>query len=124
MWLAIKIGVFYGAPVAAVVLAALYLAVLWLRVRRGTLARGAAAARGAWSLILPLAAVAAIWATAELASYSAAGGARDGAPPLALLRGLLPLAGYAALPVVLLAAAFWTMLARMPRQGRKDGTAR
>jgi hypothetical protein len=115
MWIALKIGVFYAAPALAVAAALAWLALLYRRVRRGSLRRGRAAARGLWAFALPLAAVVAIWGVGEIASLYAAGPgpvAWDQAASAQFLRSLLPYAGYVALPIALLTAVFWAMLAR------------
>ena len=67
MWITLKIGVFYGAPALAVVLALAWLVVLLLRVRRGQVTRPGAALRACWVLALPVAAVVLIWLTGEIA---------------------------------------------------------
>lgn len=115
MWLGIKIAVFYGAPVLAVVLAIAYFPVLLRRVRRGTVSRGKAAARYATTLLLPVAAVIVVWGTAELASYFSVGSDRyvwDVRAALDVLIGLLPIAAYAGAPVAVLVVLFWLMLSR------------
>ena len=71
MWLAVKIGVFYGVPTLALVVAIVYFAMLLVRVRRGTITRRKAAVRYLFTALLPAAAVMAIWCTAELAGYFA-----------------------------------------------------
>jgi hypothetical protein len=114
MWLAIKVGVFYGAPIFAVVLAIAFLVVLLVRVRRGQVSRGKAARLYAGALLLPFAAVIVIWATAELASYfSVASGefVWDGRAAWQLFIDLLPIAAYAGAPIIVLAISFWLTLA-------------
>ena len=114
MWLAIKIAVFYGAPILAVVLAIAYFAVILIRVRRGTINRRKAAALYSSTLLLPVAAVIVVWSTAELASYFAAGSDRfvwDGSAALQLMIGLLPIAAYAGAPIAVLVVSFWLTLA-------------
>jgi hypothetical protein len=114
MWLAIKIGVFYGAPIVAVVLAIAWFAVLLVRVRRGAISRGRAAALYPATLLLPVAALIAVWGTAELASYFAVPSGQyvwDGSAALQFLTGLLPYAAYAATPIAVLVALFWAVLA-------------
>ena len=115
VWLGIKIAVFYGAPVLAVVLAIAYFVVLLRRVRRGTLSRGKAAARYAATLLLPVAAVIVVWGTAELASYFSVGSDRyvwDVRAALEVLIALLPIAAYAGAPIAVLVVLFWLMLTR------------
>lgn len=114
MWLAVKVGVFYGAPIAAVVLAIACFVVLLLRVRRGTLSRGKAAVLYSGTLLLPVAALLVVWATAEVASYFAVSSgnyAWDGGAALRLLLSLLPLAAYVAIPIAILVISFWSVLA-------------
>ena len=109
----VKIGTLYGAPLLAVLAALVAFAVLWLRVRRGAVTRARAAARCTWTLLLPVAAVAAVWEVAELSSYFAAPAdyAWDGGAAAQVLLILLPLGLYAGAPIVLLIVAFWAILA-------------
>ncbi len=118
MWIALRIAVLYGAPVVAVAAAIAYLVVLWLRVRRGALSRARAAALYPLALLLAPAAVAVVWATAELASYfsvPAGGYAWDASEALALFYALLPIAAYVGIPVAVLALVFWITLAAWKR---------
>jgi hypothetical protein len=120
MWLGIKIAVLYGAPILAVVLAMAYFAVLLVRVRRGTLSRGKAAALYPITLLLPFAAVILVWGTAELASYFTVASDRfvwDASAAWEVLIGLLPIAAYAGAPIAVLAVAFWLTLALWKPQG-------
>jgi hypothetical protein len=99
MWLNIKIGVFYGAPVLAVLLALAVFTVLLLRVRYGRLSRRQAAFRSLWTLLLPMPAVLLIWLTGEVAGYFSSSLERyvwDPEISLNLLRGVLPLGFYVA----------------------------
>jgi hypothetical protein len=116
MWIALKIGVLYGAPALAAVLAIAYFALLWVRVRRGALGCARAAALYPLALVLAPAAVALIWATAELASYfsvPAGGFVWDSGEALALLHALLPIAAYVGIPIAALVIVFWiTLFAR------------
>ena len=117
MWLAIRIGVLYAAPVLAVAIAIVCCVRLWRGVRRGNLPRSAAIGRFAWLLLLPVAVVLAVWATGEVASYIAVGGgayAFDADASMQFLWSLAPLAGYVALPIVLL---FGVLGLAKPRQG-------
>jgi len=117
LWL--RIGVLYGAPALALALAAWLFWLLWRRVRRGALGRARAAALYPLALLLAPAAVALIWATAELASYlsvPAGGFAWDAGDALALLYALLPIAAYVGIPVAVLTVGFWVLLWA---QGRK-----
>jgi hypothetical protein len=109
MLLWIKIGVFYGVPVLAVLLAIVWFIVLIRRARRGTITRGRAAGLYALTLLLPIAAVLVVWATAELSSYFAVGSggyAWDLHASLDVLVSLLPIALYVGAPIVLLVATF------------------
>jgi hypothetical protein len=113
VWITIRIAVLYGAPVLAVALAAAVFAWLLVRVRRGTLRPARAAARYPLALLLAPAAVAVVWATAELAAYfsvPAGGYAWDAGEALALLRALLPIAAYVGIPVAALTVAFWIVV--------------
>jgi hypothetical protein len=113
MWLAIKIGVFYGAPIAAVGLTIAWFAVLLVRVRRGTLSRGRAAALYPATLLLPFAALIIVWGTAELAGYYAVPSGQyawDGSAALQFLLSLLPLAAYVLIPIAVLVVLFWAIL--------------
>lgn len=126
MWLGIKIAVLYGAPILAVVLAVAYFAVLLVRVRRGTIRRSKAATLYSSTLLLPVAAVIVVWGTAELASYFAAGSDRfvwDGSAALQVLIGLLPIAAYAGVPIVVLLVSFWLTLALRKSQSKGKGPA-
>lgn len=108
----------YGAPVAAVAAAGAYFVVLWRRVRRGTLAPARAAARGPLALLLAPAALGLVWGTAELSSFlsvPAGSFSWDWREALALLRALLPIAGYVAISIAALTVVFWIVL----RAGRK-----
>ena len=114
MWRAIKVGVFYGAPVVALVLAIACIVLLLVRARRGTLSRGRAAALYPLTLLLPVAALIVVWGTAELASYFAVSSGRyvwDGSAALQFLIGLLPLAAYVGIPIAALVVLFWAILA-------------
>lgn len=113
MWLNIKIGVFYGAPVLAVLLALFVLVLLLLRVRRGRLPRRRAALLSLWTLLLPAPAVLLIWLTGEAAGYFSASRGRyvwDAEISLNLLRSLLPLGVYVAAAIGGLLLLFWVAL--------------
>ena len=104
----------YGAPVVAVAAAAAYFVLLLRRVRRGTLAPARAAALYPLALLLAPAALGLVWATAQLSSWlSVPAGTYtwNGSEALALLRALLPIAGYAGIPIAILALVFWITLA-------------
>ena len=114
MLLWIKIAVLYGAPIVAVLLAVVFFAVLLMRVRRGAMTRGRAAAFYPLVLLLPAVTLVVVWGTAELASYLAVPSGRyawDAHAALDVLTGLLPIAGYVAAPIALLVVAFWVALA-------------
>ena len=114
MWLTVKIGVFYGAPILALVLAIACFAWLMRRVRRGSTRRAKAAMLYAGTLLLPIASVVVVWATAELASYFAVASAPqawDSAASLQLFIGLLPIAAYVGIPIAALVVLFWVVLA-------------
>lgn len=112
--LAVKIGIFYGTPVAAVLLGGVYFAVLLIRVRRGVISRGKAALRYAGVLLLPFATLAIVWAAAELTGYlalPAEGRTWDAAAAVKTLTDLLPIAAYVGAPIAALAVLFWSLLA-------------
>jgi len=114
MWLTIKIGVFYGAPILAVLLAAACFAGLLRRVRRGATRRARAALYYAATLLLPLATIGVLWATAQLASYASVPSGQyvwDSGAAIALFIGLLPVAGYVGIPIAALVVLFWLTLA-------------
>lgn len=103
----------------AVVLAVAWFAMLLVRVRRGTMGTRKAAALYPLALLFPLAAVLMIWLVGELANYLALpSGQRvwDGAAALQFLMGLLPIAGYVAIPIAVLIVVFWTTLAMSKRR--------
>lgn len=114
MWITLKIGVFYGAPALAVVLALAWLAVLLLRVRRGQVTRPGAALRACWVLALPVAAVVLIWFTGEVAGYFSSTVEHfvwDPQRSFGLLRGLLPIGIYVGAAIAALLVLFWIVLA-------------
>ncbi len=97
MWLTLKIGMFYGAPVLALLLAIAILVRLGLRVRCGQLSRRVALLRALWTLLLPVAVVLLIWLTGEIAGYFSSPLERyawDAGISLSLLRALLPVGFY------------------------------
>jgi hypothetical protein len=113
MWLTIKIGMFYGAPALALLLALAAFVALLLRVRRGRLSRRQAMLRYLWTLLLPPAAVLLIWLTGEAAGYFSSTLERyvwDPGISLNLLRGLLPLGLYVAAVIAALQLLFWVVL--------------
>jgi hypothetical protein len=113
MLLWIKIAVLYGAPIIAVLVAIVFLVVLLLRVRRGAITRGRAAAVYPVVLLLPVATLLIVWGTAEIASYLAVPSGRyawDASAALDVLVSLLPIAGYVAAPIALLVVALWITL--------------
>lgn len=114
MWLTIKIGVFYGAPILAVLLAAACFVGLLRRVRQGATRRARAALYYAATLLLPLATIGVLWATAQLASYASVPSGQyvwDSGAATGLFVGLLPIAGYVGLPIAVLVVLFWLTLA-------------
>jgi hypothetical protein len=123
MWIYLRIGVLYAAPVLAVLIAVVGFVVLLRRVRRGALSRGKAAGIYALALLLPLAAIVAIWGVGEMSSYFAAGGgefAWDAGASAQFLVALLPVAGYVAVPIALLVVGFWLALALSRGRGPID----
>ena len=121
MLLWIKIGVLYGAPVLAVVLAIVYFVVLLLRVRRGSITPARAAARYPLVLLLAPATVLVVWGTAEIASYLSVPSGRyvwDAGAAWEVLVSLTPVAGYVVAPIALLVVAFWVTLALRARNAR------
>ena len=117
MWIALRIAVLYGrlsSPSRR--RSRSRLALLLRRVRRGTLWPARAAALYPLALLLAPAAVALIWATAELASYfsvPAGGFVWDSGEALVLLQALLPIAAYVGIPIAALVIVFWiTLFAR------------
>jgi hypothetical protein len=114
MLLWIKIGILYGAPVVAVLLAIVYFVVLLLRVRRGDITPARAAGRYPLVLLLAPATVLVVWSTAEIASYLSVPSGRyvwNAGAAWEVLVSLMPIAGYVAAPITLLIAAFWATLA-------------
>ncbi len=113
MWLNIKIGMFYGAPVLAVLLALAAFVVLLLQVRRRRISRRQAVLRYLWALLLPAGALLLIVLTGELAGYFSSSVARyawDSDRTLGLLTGLLPLGMTVAAAVGVLQLLFWMVL--------------
>lgn len=120
-WLTLKIGVFYGAPVLAVVLALAWFAGLLLRVRRGEMTRRRAALRYGWTLLLPFGAVLLIWLTGEIAGYFSSTVQHFSWDPeisLGFLLGLLPLGLYVGAVILALQPLFWISLSLL-RDGRR-----
>ncbi len=112
-WLTLKIGVFYGAPVLAVVLALAWFVGLLLRVRRGEMTRRRAALRFGWTLLLPVGAVLLIWLTGEITGHFSSTVQRFSWDPqiaLDLLLGLLPLGLYVGAVILALQPLFWICL--------------
>ena len=105
----LRIGVLYGAPVVALLVAIVAFVVLFRRVRRGALDRGRAAALYATTLLLPIAVVLLVWGAAELASYLAVGGDQytwNREASIDFLVGLVPLGLYVAAPIVAMVVGF------------------
>jgi hypothetical protein len=114
MWIALKIGMLYGAPAAALVVALAWSVLTLRRVRRGSIDRARALWCHAWIFALPFAAVFAIWSTAEAASYFLFTGADfkwDAQGSLALLGVLVPVAGCLLGAMLVLHLALWAVLA-------------
>jgi tellurite resistance protein TehA-like permease len=113
MWLNIKIGMFYAAPVFALLLALVACVVLLQRVRSGRLSPRRAALRSLWTLFLPVSAVLLVWLTGEVAGYFSAPRERyvwDADISLNLLRGLLPIGTYVAAAIGGLLLLLWILL--------------
>lgn len=117
MWLSIKIAVFYGAPVAAVLAALLLMVVLALRVRNGRLPRRRAGLLFLWAWLAPAAALLLIVLTGEVAGYFSSTVTQyqwDGQRMLGLLQGVLPLAAYVAAAVLALHLLLLALLLWLP----------
>src|SRR4051812_36343670 len=116
MWIAIRIGVLYGAPILAVGGALAYFVVMFRRVRRGAISRKRAALRYASVLLLPIVVVLAIWGTGEISSYFAAPDDFhwDLESSRVFLMSLLPLAAYVGAPIAALFIAFWLTVPPSP----------
>lgn len=113
MWITLKIGMFYGAPILAVVLALLWFMVLLLRVRRGGISKPQAALRYGRALVLPVFAVLLIWLTGEVAGYFSSTVTQfnwDAGLSWSLLLGLLPIGLYVGAVIVALQVLFWIAL--------------
>ncbi|HEY3177936.1 MAG TPA: hypothetical protein VGL25_03550 [Casimicrobiaceae bacterium] len=112
MWIAIRIGVLYGAPILAIIGAVAYFIVMFLRVRRGAISRERAALRYSSVLLLPIVVVLVIWGAGEISSYLAAPDDFHWnlESSRSFLLSLLPLAVYVGAPIVALVAAFWLVV--------------
>jgi hypothetical protein len=113
MWINLKIGMFYGAPILAVLLAVVWFVVLILRVRRGGISKLRAVLLYACTLLLPVLAVLLIGVTSEIAGYVSSSAERfswDAALFVDLLLGLLPLGLYVGAVIVGLQVLFWIVL--------------
>jgi hypothetical protein len=118
MLLAIKIGVFYGAPIVALLVAVVYFVVLFVRVRRGAIDGKKAAVRYSSTLLLPVATLIVVWSTAELAGYFAVPSGQyawDGGAAVESFTSLLPLAAYVGMPIAVLVVLFWLVSGRRQR---------
>lgn len=105
MWLNIKIAMFYGAPVAAVLAALVLAVVLVLRVRSGRLGWRRAGLLYLWAWQAPAATLLLIALTSEVAGYFSSTVTKyqwDGQRVLGLLQGVLPVAAYVAAAVLVL----------------------
>jgi hypothetical protein len=109
MWIAVRIGVLYAAPIVAIVLAIAYFIVLFLRVRRGAISPKKAALRYTSVLLLPIIVIVIVWGAGEVSSYFAAPEDYrwDAESSWSFLVSLLPLAVYVGAPVVALVIGFW-----------------
>jgi len=109
MWIAVRIGVLYAAPIVAIVMAIAYFIVLFRRARRGAISREKAALRYASVLLLPIVVVLVIWAAGEFSSYFAAPEdfRWDAEASWSFLVSLLPLGLYVGIPTALLVIVFW-----------------
>lgn len=109
MWIAVRIGVLYAAPIVAIVLAITYFIVLFLRVRRGAISRERAVLRYARVLLLPIIVVIVVWGAGEISSYLAAPQDYrwDAESSWTFLVSLLPLGLYVGVPIALLVIVFW-----------------
>jgi len=109
MWIAVRIGVLYAAPVAAIAIAIAYFIVLFLRVRRGAISRERAALRYASVLLLPIAVIVVVWGAGEISSYLAASEDYrwDAEGSRSFLLSLLPLGLYVGVPIAGLVVLFW-----------------
>ena len=109
MWIAVRIGVLYAAPIVAIVMAIAYFIVLFLRARRGAISHGKAALRYASVLLLPIVVIAVVWGAGEISSYFAAPQDYrwDAESSWSFLVSLLPLGLYVGVPTALLVIVFW-----------------
>lgn len=118
MWLSLKITVFYGAPVAAVLAAMVLMVVLLMRVRAGRVRRRGAALLYLWAWLLPAASLLLIVFTAELAGYLSStliAYRWDVQRVQALVLGLMPVGGIVAAAVIVLHLILLAVLALLPR---------
>ncbi len=109
MWIAVRIGVLYAAPIVAIVVAIAYFIVLFLRVRRGAISGEKAALRYASMLLLPVVVIAVVWGAGEFSSYLAAPQDYrwDAQSSWSFLVSLLPIGAYVGVPIATLVFAFW-----------------
>ena len=109
MWIAVRIGVLYAAPIVAIVMAIAYFIVLFLRARRGAISHGKAALRYASVLLLPIVVIAVVWGAGEISSYLATPEDlhRDAELSQSFLLSLLPLGAYVGAPMAALVIGFW-----------------
>jgi hypothetical protein len=112
MWIAVRIGVLYAAPILAIVVAIAYFIVRFRRVRRGAIRREKAALHYASVLLLPIVVIAVVWGAGELSSYLGAPQDYrwDAESSWSFLLSLLPLGLYVGVPIAALVIAFWLAL--------------
>ena len=109
MWIAVRIGVLYAAPIVAIVLAVAYFIVLFLRARRGAISREKAALRYTSVLLLPIIVIVIVWGAGEVSSYFASPQDYrwDWEASRLFLQSLLPLGAYVGAPIAALVIGFW-----------------
>ena len=118
MWLKIKIAMFYGAPLAALLAASVLVVVLALRVRGGRLARKRAALLFFWAWLAPAAALLLIALGGELAGFFSSNAVHyrwDMQRVAGLLHALLPVGGGIAAAVLVLHLVLLGLLSLLPQ---------
>jgi hypothetical protein len=108
MWIAVRIGVLYAAPIIAIVIAIAYFIVLFRRVRRGAIGRERAMLHYPSVLLLPFIVIVVIWGAGEISSYLAAPQDYrwDAESSWSFLLTLLPLGLYVGVPIAGLVVLF------------------
>jgi hypothetical protein len=116
MWIAVRIGVLYAAPIVAILAAIAYFIVLFLRVRRGAISREKAALRYTSVLLLPIIVIVIVWGAGETSSYFAAPEDYrwDPESSRSFLVSLLPLLLYVGGPILALVIGFWFAVKSSP----------